>query len=271
MFTDSQLIVGDRFSVEVVGQGSDLVFVPGLPSSRQTWQATAQRLRGHFRLHLIQIAGFAGEPARANAKGEVFAPTAEAIDAYVVAQKLAPAVLIGHSIGGTMALYLAERHPEHLKKVLIVDALPFFAATMMGPGATLETVRPTAELIRASPPLTGETQTRMINAMVTGVADRALLTGWSDASDTSAVANALADDLELDLRPGLASIPTPVTMLYPDNVALGMPAGAADGYYGAAFAALRHKTLKRVDHSLHFIMLDQPDAFAADLDEFLKP
>src|SRR5450432_17883 len=108
LFADSRLMVGDRISVEVIGAGPDLIFIPGLASSRETWRASAERLRGRFRLHLIQVAGFAGEPARANATGDVLIPTAEAIDAYIVETKLAPATLIGHSLGGTIALYLAE-------------------------------------------------------------------------------------------------------------------------------------------------------------------
>ncbi|HEY5107736.1 MAG TPA: alpha/beta hydrolase [Caulobacteraceae bacterium] len=269
LFADSQLVVGDRFSDEVIGNGPDLIFVPGLASSRETWRVTAQRLRGRFRLHLIQIAGFAGEPARANAAGPVLAPSAEALDAYIVAHHLAPAVLIGHSLGGTIALYLAEHHPEHLKKVLIVDALPFFAVTMMGPAATAANVSPMAESLRAGPAMAPDAQSKMIAGMVTGPADRDRVTGWSRASNYSVVAAALADDLELDLRAGLAATSTPITVLYPDNLAVGMPAGAADRFYGAAFAHLPNKTLKRVDHSLHFIMLDQPEVFAADLDEFL--
>jgi pimeloyl-ACP methyl ester carboxylesterase len=271
LFADSKVIVGQRFSVEIVGQGPDVIFVPGLASSRETWRATAQRLRGRYRLHLVQVAGFAGEPARANASGDVLIPTAEALDAYIVSARLSPAVLVGHSMGGTIALYLAEHHPDHLKKALIVDALPFFAVTMIGPQATVESMKPVAERIRSSPPMTGAAQSKMLATMVTGDADRARVAGWAAASDGSVVGRALADDLTLDLRPGLASIVTPITVLYPDNLAVGMPAGAADGYYGAAFAALPHRTLKRVDHSLHFIMLDQPAVFAADLDEFLKP
>ena len=44
LFTDSRLVVRDRITVEVVGQGPDLVFIPGLASSRETWRATAERL-----------------------------------------------------------------------------------------------------------------------------------------------------------------------------------------------------------------------------------
>ena len=269
LFPDSQLIVRDRISVEVVGTGPDLIFIPGLASSRDTWRATAERLRGHYRLHLVQVAGFAGEPARGNAAGPVLIPTAEAIDTYIVDQKLKPAIVIGHSMGGTIALWLAEHHPADLKKGLIVDAVPFFAQVMMGPAMTLEQVRPIAEGLRTASPQPPEAMTKMIDSMVTSPANRARVAAWSKASDRAVVQNALADDLELDLRPGLATIGAPITVLFPDYVALGVPAGATDATYGAAFAALPHKTMRRVDGSLHFIMFDQPDAFAADLDAFL--
>ncbi len=269
LFADSRLIVRDRISVEVVGKGPDLVFIPGLASSRDTWRVTAQRLRGQYRLHLIQVAGFAGEPARANAVGDVLIPTAEAIDAYIVDQKLAPATVIGHSMGGTIALYLAEHHPRDLKKVLIVDAAPFFAQVMMGPAATLDEVRPIAEHIRTGPPQSQADTKKMIAGMVTGEADQARVARWGRASDQSVIQRALADDLVLDLRPGLAGVTTPITVLYPDYAPLGVPAGATDRTYGAFFAAMPGKTLTRVDRSLHFIMFDQPAAFAAALDAFL--
>src|ERR1700749_5318245 len=103
---DPVTVIRDHFSDQIEGTGPDLIFIPGLASSRDTWKATAERLKAHYRVHLIQVAGFAGEPARGNAGGEVVVPTAEAIDAYLVEQKLTPAVVIGHSLGGTMTLYL---------------------------------------------------------------------------------------------------------------------------------------------------------------------
>src|ERR1700742_3245896 len=133
LYSDSTLMTRDRFSDEIVGTGPDLVFIPGLASSRLTWKAIAERLKAHYRLHLIQLAGFAGEPVRANAAGEVLIPTAEAIDAYMVEQHLPPATIIGHSLGGTTALYLAVHHGDHLKKVLIVDALPCACVLVGGP------------------------------------------------------------------------------------------------------------------------------------------
>src|SRR5687768_3707963 len=64
-----------RFSVWVVGSGPDVIMIPGLAGSREVWRPSANAVPG-YRYHLIQVAGFAGAPARGNAKGQVVAPLA---------------------------------------------------------------------------------------------------------------------------------------------------------------------------------------------------
>lgn len=273
LFADSKLVVRDRFSDEIVGKGPDLVFIPGLASSRATWKATAERLRGKYRLHLIQVAGFSGEPARANATGEVLAPTAEAIDAYLAEQKLTPATLIGHSLGGTTVLYLAEKHPDHLKKAMMVDALPFFGG-LQNPNATVETVRPQAEkmrdaMIAAAGKTTAASLEPQMRAMSKDPASRLMIAGWGVASDRTVVARAMYDDLTLDLRPGLPSIRTPIVLVYPDNAPLGVPAGMMQKLYPSLYAPAPTVKTEAVANAQHFVMLDQPEAFASDLDAFL--
>jgi pimeloyl-[acyl-carrier protein] methyl ester esterase len=273
LFSDSRVVVQPRFSDEIVGHGPDLIFIPGLASSRETWKATADRLKDRYRLHLIQIAGFAGEMARANGSGDVLVPTAEALDAYIAANHLAPAVVIGHSLGATTALYLVEHHPEHYKKVLLVDCLPFFGVLIGGAKATPDSIRPIAEKIHASmsaaTPAAYDASEQQIRPMVTGKEGQDKVIAWGRASDRPVVGEAMMDDMMLDLRPGLAAVQTPVTVFYPDNVSVGAPKGAMDGFYGAAFAPMPHKTLVRFDDSRHFIMFDQPDRFEAELDTFL--
>jgi pimeloyl-ACP methyl ester carboxylesterase len=273
LFADSRIVVRDRFSDEIVGKGPDIVLIPGLASSRATWKATAERLRGHYRLHLIQLAGFAGEPARGNAGGEVLIPTAEAIDAYLVEQKLTPATLVGHSMGGTTILYLAEKHGDHLKKALVVDALPFFGG-MQDPKATADSVRPQAQKIidgtaAAKAPATKAMLAPQMRAMSKDEATRDLVTGWGVASDRMVVAHAMYDDLTLDLRGGLSSIKTPIVLVYPDNAPLGTPAGMMEKIYPPLYAAAPSVKPVLVKDSLHFVMLDQPAAFYENLDAFL--
>ena len=51
---------------------------------------------------------------------------------------------------------------------------------------------------------------------------------------------------------------------------MGASAAAIDKTYADAYAALPGVTLKRVDDARHFIMLDQPQAFASAVEAFLK-
>src|ERR1700689_3481631 len=86
----------DRITVTVRGTGPDVLLLPGLACSTAVWDATAKHLEGHYRLHLVQVAGFAGSPARANAQGPVIQPTVEAIDAYIKTNHLKAPKVIGH-------------------------------------------------------------------------------------------------------------------------------------------------------------------------------
>ena len=272
LFSDSKLVPGERISVEVVGKGPDLIFIPGLASSRDTWRAAAERLKGRYRLHLVQVAGFAGDPAGGNKDGPVVVPVAEAIDAYIVSHKLAPAVLIGHSLGGTMSLYLAEHHPEHLRKVLIDDALPLYATVILR-GADLPAEQRHAiagqisqSMLSASDADYAKSMDQQLAGYATSQADKDRIKGWTLASDRSVVARAIAEDFDLDLRPGLGDIKVPITLLYPDYKS---PGAGVDTRYRGAYSAAKTMTIQRIDQSMHFIMLDQPDTFAKVLDEFL--
>lgn len=277
IFTDSRIVKTDHFSVEVTGQGPDVILVPGLAASRETWRATAERLRGAYRLHLVQVAGFAGEPAGANASGEVLVPTAEALDAYIVDQHLAPVVFVGHSMGGAMGLYLAENHPDHVKKLAIVDSPPFAPVMLgMGPSATADSVRPLAEEMKGASIAAGDlAYAQMLEpqlARMTASAERRKqLLQWSLDSLRDAVAQGFYDTMMLDQRPGLGRITAPVTVIFPDNVTGGMAAGMAEAIYADQYAPVADLTLTPIANAQHFVMWDQPAAFAAALDAFLAP
>jgi pimeloyl-ACP methyl ester carboxylesterase len=59
-------------------------------------------------------------------------------------------------------------------------------------------------------------------------------------------------------------------MLYPWDPSTGMFQASVDELYRKSFAPLPNKTIVRIDNSFHFIMLDQPDAFATQVDTFLS-
>ena len=261
LFADSRIVTRERFSVEVVGAGPDIVLIPGLASSRETWRRTAERLRGRYRLHLVQVAGFAGEPARANAAGPFLDPVLAELDAYMAALPKPP-IVMGHSLGGTLGLALAERSPARMSRLLIVDSLPFYGVVMGGPSATAESLRPMAEGMRKqmTRPMAEPMARQMAAQMVTGPADLDRVVGWMTASDPQVTAWAMTDDMLADLRPDLGKVRTPTTVLYETPLRPMIESG---------YAALGPKTLVEVPEAKHFIMYDQPARFDAEVDRFL--
>jgi pimeloyl-ACP methyl ester carboxylesterase len=78
------------------------------------------------------------------------------------------------------------------------------------------------------------------------------------------------EDMMEDARPLLPRIKASVTVLYAYDASMGQPASMVDNLYASAYADLSGAKLKRIDGGYHFIMLDQPEAFASEVDAFLK-
>jgi len=106
--------VSDRIKVTVRGKGPDVLLIPGLASSSAVWDATAKQLENHFRLHIIQVAGFAGSPAGANATGAILQPMVDAIDLYIKTNQIKSLKMVGHSLGGLVGMMLAVQSPRTL-------------------------------------------------------------------------------------------------------------------------------------------------------------
>jgi pimeloyl-ACP methyl ester carboxylesterase len=263
----------ERISVEVRGSGPDVVLIPGLSSSPDVWASTVAAVPG-YRYHLVHVAGFAGKTGGANASGPVVAPVAEEIARYVAEAGLERPAIVGHSLGGAWAMMVAARHPELTSKIMVVDMLPFMGAMFGPPGATPESVEPIAEQIRAGIATRAGEQRRQIieqtiATMIRTEGLRPATVEHSLASDPAVSGQAMYDLITTDLRPELARIKVPVTVLWvvPPNAPVG-PA-QMEGFYKLSYANTPQAVLKRISDSYHFIMFDQPEAFQGELRAFL--
>ncbi|PIX59288.1 MAG: alpha/beta hydrolase, partial [Lysobacterales bacterium CG_4_10_14_3_um_filter_64_11] len=93
--------------------------------------------------HLLQLPGFAGLAAEPSAiQGDAWLDTMrDRVLAYVKERGLASPVVIGHSLGGVLALKMALQSPHTFSRMIIVDSLPFFPAAQ-NPAATVATATP---------------------------------------------------------------------------------------------------------------------------------
>jgi pimeloyl-ACP methyl ester carboxylesterase len=265
-----------RFTVVDAGTVGkpDVVLIPGLSSSRAVWDGEAKLLAPNYRLHLVQVNGFAGAPAGVNATGPILPGIVEELHSYIGAAGMHP-VVVGHSLGGLLALMLADKYPADVRKLVIVDTLPYYAV-LFNPGATVETAKPMAEQIRQQMIAMPAAQydgmlPMMVSGMVNDPTAQTKVLEWTKATDRTVAFDAMYDDLTTDLRGDVAKIQTPTLVLFAVDPSLKQPdpvayeAAVRDGY-----KAMPHVTLVKVEPSRHFLMYDQPAKFDAALEEFLK-
>ncbi|MEG1451677.1 alpha/beta fold hydrolase [Brevundimonas sp.] len=260
----------DRLSVEVIGQGPDVIFVPGYTSSREVWREAAQRLSATHRVHLVQFSGFAGQPW-SHGDGPFLAPALDELARY--AGTLDKPALIGHSMGGFAGLRLAQQHPDLLSKVMSVDSLPFFGV-LMGPQATAENLAPMASQMKAmllavSPDMFRAQQAQTAVGMTLTEAKRSAIVEDSLNSDPQARATAIAELMVADARADLGKVTVPFWAVYAVDHSGGQGA-MAPAVWTREYAALPDVKMAAVENSRHFIMYDQPDRLNALIDDFLS-
>src|SRR6202007_2287149 len=98
-----------RIAASVSGGGGGALLGSGLGARILVWNGTIAAA-GH-RWHRLGVRGFAGLAADGNATGPVLEPLADEIARYVTENGLSRPAIIGHSMGGLLAMLAALRHP----------------------------------------------------------------------------------------------------------------------------------------------------------------
>lgn len=260
------------FSVKVSGTGRPVLFIPGFTCSGSVWDATVAHLGDKVQAHVVTIAGFAGEPPPADTTQVLPVVHAQLVD-YIRANKLDKPIVVGHSMGGFLALWLASTNSADLGGIIDVDGLPFFAA-IMDPKATEETAAVFAKT--QSDRLAGlsqqefATQTQQfLRGMIAdpAVAERVIADAGKSDPKTSAVA--FREMVAKDLRPMVSKITTKVTVIAATDQGPDAPRAALEAGWHAQVDAIPGVQLMFVDHAKHFVMLDQPQQFFALVDAAL--
>lgn len=265
----------EHISVTVTGTGSPIVLIPGLASPRAVWDGVVPDLAKRHRVYLVQVNGFAGDDPRANLKPGILQGLVDDVDAYLVLHKVARPAIVGHSMGALAAMMFARAHPDHVGRLMIVDSLPYFAVLMAPPGVdpTLAMVEPQARAMRDAiaakygTPLDAASAEAQTRGLALKPASIERMKAWAMAADARVTAQAIYEDLTTDLRPDLAGIATPITLVYPWN-ATRPTKPMADAFYRKQYAGMPRISYVDIGDAAHFVMLDQPEAFAAALKTF---
>lgn len=262
----------EHISVEVIGKGAPVILIPGLSTPRAVWDGVAPELAKSHTVYLVQVNGFGGDDPRANLQPGILDGIVADLHKLIAERKLKGAAVVGHSMGGLAGLMLAKAHPADLAKLMVVDALPFIGAAFV-PGSTVETLRTQAEAFRNQmvgsygKPQAANVSDAIAATQAAKPESRAKVSQWVRAADPRVSGQAVYEDMITDLRPSLAQIATPITLLFAWGPSL--PKERADALYRGEYAGAPKVKFVDVGDSQHFIMLDQPAAFAAALNTFL--
>ena len=244
-----------RIAVTVRGTGRDVILIAGLASGPGLWNGVMAALPG-YRWHLVHVRGFAGLAADANASGPLIQPLADEIARYISSAGLWRPAVVGHSMGGTLAMMLGLKGVAG--RLMVVDMLPDGAAMV---GGTARGMGYLADQL--SQYFTGTKAGRSYLAQILAQAPDAR------GSDPDVIANALRDLANIDLGPQLGRISVPMDVVY----ATGSDAAQAAQIgrnFRAAYAAKKDLTLTPIGPGGHVIMADQPARFSAAVKQFLS-
>jgi pimeloyl-ACP methyl ester carboxylesterase len=265
----------DRIDVTTRGSGPDVILIPGLATHRDVWNGVAEQLDGRYRLHLVQVRGFAGVPAAANADGLVSAPVADEIARYVRELRLDRPAVIGHSMGGSIGMMVAARNPGLVGRLMVVDMPPFMGGMYVSANATSDSVRPIADQLRAR--VLAEdagSPSSMLHGMFSGMTAsdsmRAFLLRNIRESDPRTVANAFHELIVTDLREDIRRITVPMMLMYAMPKQVSVSNEQFEAAMRASFANAPHTRFLRIDESNHFIQIDQATRFISEVDAFMR-
>lgn len=264
--------------VEVSGQGQPVVMIPGLTCSGDVWHETVEQLKANYECHVITLPGFAGQAPIHDHEGQYLEKMKELVINYIQDNKLKKPIIMGHSLGGFLALQITISKPNLPSKLVIVDSLPFLSALQM-PNATEETAKPMAQNMKnqivASENATKEQrltyQKTMLKSLIIDEKQIDIAAEWSLESDLETVGQAMYELFTTDIRDDLEKIKTPTLVLgaWVSYKQYGITRESTLANFKSQYAKLDGVTIDLTDKGNHFIMWDDPEFFHTWLLKFM--
>lgn len=259
------------FEVRVTGKGKPILLIPGYSCSGEVWKETVDQLKNKYELHILTLAGFG--TAQPIQDEEILKTVRNQIVQYVKDKKLKKPMLIGHSLGAFMTLWLHSIEPDLFGKSICVDGVPFISA-IYNPLATAESLKENPQfnktlVIENFKKLPNEgyidNMAKSMALQVTDTVRARQIATWNFQSDRRTLGSTIVEMSTTDLRPELPKIKENILVL----ASIFETKENSLKVYGKQYELLKNKTIVVAD-SKHFIMYDQPEWFYAQIDAFLK-
>lgn len=265
-FNQSITHKSNAFTVTKTGQGDPMLFLPGFTTPGTIWEDTIDALKLNKTSYTFTYAGFNGNapiemPWYDTVKNEI-------ID-YVKANKLQNIIVVGHSMGGNLAIDITIALPNQISKLIIVDSLPNMRAVMM-PNVPAENLIYDSPYNQQMLNMNDEQFKGMANMMASNMTNTNTkidtLAQWILEADRKTYVYGYTDLLKLDQTKILSTIKAKTLILgasFPST-------DIAKANFEKQYSLLKNKTIEMATNSKHFIMFDQAEWFYSKVSTFIS-
>jgi pimeloyl-ACP methyl ester carboxylesterase len=245
--------------------GTKLIFLHGLSGSFSTWQVVMGELADRYRVAAFDLPGhgLSDKPDPANFDYAV-SSLASTVATALKTTGLAPAIIVGHSLGGAISMQLALEHPETMSGLVLVNSAGL--ASEISPDLlALMDREPGQNTARAMLQLFLEDQALVLDRGVDDMAQGQLSEGGWSAQRTIAAKAFSTKGQIVDTIDRLAEIPSPTLIVWgaKDRV---MPVDHAIHAAGA----IPDATLKLLPSIGHVPQVEAASTLATAIDRFAR-
>lgn len=254
------------FRVIVKGKGDPVLLFPGFGCTGEVWNETVAILAETHECHIFTFAGFGNVPP---IETPWLLKIKDEVIKYVKDRKLKKPTLLGHSLGGTLSLWLATLEKDMFKKVIAVEALPGTAALMIPgyKGDILSYDNPRSKMMLNMDSVAfAKMNLQTIPYMCLNKEKQSVILDWINTADRKTYVYGYTDMLNLDLRKEIAAIKIPVVVLAAANPDIN----TVQKNYQLQYASLPSVNIYYAERSAHFVMYDQPEWFINKIKEVIR-
>jgi len=252
-------------SISEYGDGPPLVVLHGLFGSKRNWATVAHRLAVDRRVITVDLRNHGESPWD---DAHDYPAMAEDVARVIQQHAGGHADVLGHSMGGKVAMVLALSHPELVDRLIVVDIAP-----------TRSTATP-IEFVRAMRALPLETFSSRLDvkeALAFAIPDPAVrgfltLNVIPRTDGLAWTVNLAAIEDHFDTILGFPVIPPGTTFRKPTLfIAGGRSAYVRPEHRAEIVRLFPAATMDVIQKAGHWVHADAPDAFVASINAFLGP
>ncbi|OEK06426.1 alpha/beta fold hydrolase [Roseivirga misakiensis] len=272
-------LVNGTIKTKVIGQGQAVIMIPGLTCDGSVWDETIAAMGSNYEYHVMTLPGFAGNAPLADVEAGFFKQVEAMVLDYIDKNNIEKPIIIGHSLGGFMALNIAIKRPNLPSKLVIVDSLPYLTSIQMPQAQNAEQAKQMAQQMKAMVIASGTQpraskvayQKQMLQSMILDAKKIDIAAGWGADSDSPTVAQSMYEMYTTDIREDLAKIKVPTLVLgaWVAYQPYGNTRESTLALYKGQYEKHPNVTVDMTDIGNHFIMWDDPEFFYGWLKKFL--